>query len=130
MAQPISVLLVDDNPTFLSIVVEFLSSQADLIVIGTAQGGQQALRLTREIQPDVVLLDLNLTDLHGLEVIPHLRELRPDLGIIVLTWHNADSYYRQALAAGADDFVHKPKMYTDLASSIRQVGRGTRRASQ
>jgi DNA-binding NarL/FixJ family response regulator len=117
----ISLLLVDDNPTFLEMATRFLQGHEDLAVVGTARGGEEALKQARDLHPDVVLLDLAMPKLNGLGVIPHLRSTLPDMGIIVLTLLDASAYRQAALDAGADDFVSKTALVADLLPAIRRV---------
>jgi len=119
--DPISVLLVDDNPVFLSIAARFLRACDDLVVLGAADGGQEALAKAWRLRPQVVLLDLRMPDLPGLEVIPLLRAILPQVGIVVLTLLDGNSYREAALAADADEFVSKAFMDTDLLPAIRRV---------
>jgi two-component system NarL family response regulator len=118
--KPISVLLVDNNPIFLRAASRFLATHAEVIVVGTAAGGVEALARAQELQPQVVLIDLAMPDLPGLQAIPRLREMLPDMGVIALTMLDTDVYRRAALAAGADEFVPKAAMHTDLLPSIRR----------
>ena len=119
--KPISILLVDDNPTFWRIVTRFLQEHGDVMVAGTASGGEEALALARDLQPDIVLIDLAMPGLSGLETIPRLRAMLPAVGIIALTVLDINSYRQAALAAGANDFVPKASLDTDLLPAIRQV---------
>jgi len=117
----ISVLLVDDNPTFLRIAARFLQSQEGVVVVGTASGGKESLVKAKELQPQVILLDLAMPDLPGLEAIPRLRDMLPEAGIIALTLLDTKGYRQAALAAGADDFIPKVALNTDLLPAIRRV---------
>jgi len=119
--KPISVLLVDDNPNFLRIATRFLQQHDDIVVVGAAGGGREALALARELQPDIVLIDLAMPGLSGLETIPRLRAMLPGVGIIALTMLDTNSYRQAALEAHANDFVPKASLDTDLLPAIRQV---------
>jgi DNA-binding NarL/FixJ family response regulator len=119
--KPISVLLVDDNPSFLRIATRFLQQHDDVMVAGAAGGGQEALALVQDLQPDIVLIDLAMPGLSGLETIPRLRAILPAVGIIALTMLDTNSYWQAALAAGANDFVPKASLDTDLLPAIRRV---------
>jgi DNA-binding NarL/FixJ family response regulator len=119
----ISVLLVDDHSTFLDIVTRFLQSHPDIVIVGTAGDGKAALRSARVLQPQVILLDLAMPDLSGLEVISPLRLIVPTAAIIVLTLLDGDGYRQAALAAGATDFVSKTTLSTDLLPAIRRIMR-------
>jgi DNA-binding NarL/FixJ family response regulator len=119
--KPISVLLVDDNPAFLRIATRFLQEHDDVAVVGAAGGGEEALALAEDLEPDIVLIDLAMPGLSGLETIPRLRAMLPAGGIIALTMLDTNSYWQAALAAGADDFVPKVSLDTDLLPAIRRV---------
>jgi DNA-binding NarL/FixJ family response regulator len=121
--DPIRVLLVDDNPTFLRIAARFLREHCDgeLEVVGALCGGQAAVEEAPKLRPQVILLDLAMSDLHGLEAIPLLRAELPEVGIIALTLLDTEGYRQAAQAAGADGFVAKATMSTDLLPTIRRV---------
>jgi DNA-binding NarL/FixJ family response regulator len=119
--KPISVLLVDDNPSFLRIATRFLEQHEDVVVVGAAGGGEEALALAQDLEPDIVLIDLAMPGLSGLETIPHLRAVLPGVGIIALTMLDTNSYWQAALAAGADGFVPKASLDTDLLPAMRRV---------
>jgi len=122
--KPISVLLVDDNPAFLRIVTRFLQEHDDIVIVGAADGGEEALALARDLQPDIVVIDLAMPGLSGLETIPRLRAVLPEVGIIALTVLDINSYWQAALAAGANDFVPKARLNTELLPAIRRVAQG------
>lgn len=123
MTSHTSVLLVDDNPSFLHILTRFLHeyNQGEVVVVGTADGDEQALVQARELRPDIVLIDLAMPGLPGLKAIPLLRAALPNLGVITLTLSDASGYRDAALAAGADGFVSKATVNTDLLPAIRRV---------
>ncbi len=125
--ESINVLLVDDNTTFLRVTTQFLEAHdaANMTVIGTANRGEQALEQVKELQPQVILIDLAMPGMPGLEAIPHLRRMMPDVGIIALTMMNTSSFRQAALDAGADEFIPKSAMRTALLPAItRLVERG------
>lgn len=121
--QKTAVLIADDNPTFLRIATRFLETHGtdELEVVGMANGGKEAVTLARELHPHVMLVDLAMPDLPGLEVIPILRETLPEIGIIALTLLDTTGYREAAMAAGADAFVPKATLTTDLLPAIQQV---------
>ena len=122
--KPISVLLVDDNPAFLRIATRFLQQHDDVAVVGAAGGGEEALALAQDLQPDIVVIDLAMPGLSGLETIPRLRAVLPEVGIIALTVLDTNGYREAALSASANDFVPKVNLDTDLLPAIRRVARG------
>jgi DNA-binding NarL/FixJ family response regulator len=122
----VSVLLVDDNPIFLHCAKRFLQKRQDVVVVGTVSGGRWAINLAQNLRPDVALVDLSMSDLPGLELIPQLRAALPEIGIIALTLFDTDDYRQAALAAGADGFVSKNTMNTDLMPAIQRITQDNR----
>ena len=117
-----TVLLMDDNLTFLRIVTRFLDAHDDVIVVGTVCKGENAITLIRDMEPDIVLIDIAMPNLlDGLKFIPRLRAALPDVGIIALTLLGTGGFRQAALDAGVDDFVPKAAMGADLLSAIRRV---------
>lgn len=119
----INVMLVDDETTFLRIETLFLENhfRNEVNVVGTAGGGEECLAKTQLLAPDVILMDLNMPGLSGLQTIPLLRIMFPEIRIIALTLDDAESSRRAVLAAGGSDLVSKAAMSTDLMPAIRKV---------
>ena len=118
MTTPISVLLVDDQPLFRRGVRMLVDSQADLTVVGEASDGQGAVDLATELRPDVVLLDLSMPRMDGLQAAELIRAELPDARVVVLSGYPASRMRQVALAAGADDYLEKT---ADLAPVARAV---------
>jgi len=116
----LSILLVDDNPGFLRILANFLekSSPGEIVIAGTALGGREGLTKAQALQPHLIVIDLAMPDLHGLAAIPQLRNMLPDTGIIALSLLDAGSYRDEALALGANEFISKAKLDTNLLPAI------------
>jgi two-component system response regulator NreC len=119
--NPISVLLVDNNPRFLRVVKRFLEAHDDVVVIGIVREGDEILAQALNLRPDIVLIDMSMPSLPGLEVIPRLRTALPEMGIIALALLGTDGYRQAVLEAGVDDFVPKAAMGADLLPAIRRV---------
>lgn len=115
------VLLVDDNPKFLDIVIRFLETHAQFETIVTAPSGSEALARAREQKPDLVLLDLGMPGLNGLEILPVLRTLVPRSLIVILTLLDTEAYRRAARRAGADAFVSKGALHAELLPTIDRL---------
>jgi DNA-binding NarL/FixJ family response regulator len=126
--QPISLLLVDDNPRFLQVLTRFLHVRFsdEVVTVGTAGGGMEALVQAQNLRPQVILLDLVMPGLSGLDLIPRLRKSLPGVRIIVLTVFDSNGYRQAALEAGADAFVTKEALNTDLVPAILAVMRNGR----
>lgn len=118
---PIRILLVDDNPFFLDAVRDYLHLQKEFEVIGEATSGREALEQALQLQPDVILLDLNLGEESAIHLIPVLKEKLPKTRIVVVTIMKPDAYSGIALQNGADAFVHKPAMTQTLIPSIADL---------
>ncbi len=121
--RPVSLLLVDDNLTFLRILRRFLETQdrAAVRVVGTAGGGAEALVMAVVQRPELIVTDLAMPDLHGLELLPLLRRLLPETGLIALTLMRPESYEATTFAAGADAFVAKTTLESELLPAIQRV---------
>lgn len=124
--EPIPVMLIDDNPVFLRATAQFLEAHDDIVVVGTASRGDEALEKIETLNPQAVLIDLAMPGLSGLATIPRLRHLMPDLGIIALTVMHSEGFRQAALTAGADVFIPKATMRIHLLPAIRELARGER----
>ena len=117
----ISVLLVDDNSVFRDLAVRFLRTLPGIVVAGTATGGAEGLVRAQELHPDLVVMDLHMRDENGLQVIPRLRALLPQIGIIALSLLDPDGFRQATLRVGADEFVDKMTMSNDLLPAMQRV---------
>ena len=113
-----SILLVDDNPTFCRIIEQYIGTHPQFEGLVWAQNGKEAIDQARQMQPDIVLLDLGMPDVSGLEVLPILRSMLPKAVIIVVTLLDTESYRQAALQAGASGFVPKSKLNAELITAI------------
>lgn len=128
--KPISLFLVDDNPSFLRAARHFLERDMSVEILGSASGGEGVLEDVRDLKPQVALVDLAMPEVSGLSLIPALREQNPDLGIIALTIMDTPTYEKAALLAGADAFLSKSILFTDLLPTIRRVAAMDRHTSR
>ena len=119
MTDPIRILLVDDSPYFLDAARDFLHMHEAIQLVETAADGEQALAKALALSPDVILLDLNLADHSGLDLIPAFRVQLPNVKIIMLTMMEQSAYRTAALRAGADAYVQKSDMSATLIPAIR-----------
>jgi DNA-binding NarL/FixJ family response regulator len=118
------VLCVDDHPVVRSGIQQFIDLQDDMVVVGTAATGKEAIEQFRQHQPDVTLMDLELPDISGIEVIRKIRFEDTTARIIVLTMYGGEEDIAQALEAGAKTYLLKDTSSEDLVRSIREVRRG------
>lgn len=120
----ISVVIVDDHPMFRDGLNTALSFENDIRVIGQSEDGEDALRTVRRLQPDVVLLDINLPLMNGLQVARQLKAERSNIAIIVLTAYHDAQQVLHAMRAGASAYCPKDITPDDLIEIIRDVSRG------
>lgn len=114
--------MVDDSPEFLEAATRFIEIDPEIEIVGRVMRGREALDAIREHQPDVVLLDLAMPDLHGLDVIRLIKKHFQFLPrIIVLTLYDNPEYRASAEALGVDGFIHKSDFGTELLQTIHQI---------
>lgn len=121
---PIRVFLADDHGILRAGLRLLIDAQPDMRVVGEAGDGAGTLHLVADLQPDLILLDLTMPGLGGLEVLPLLRQRAPNSRILILTMHDNEGYLRQALQAGAAGYVLKGAVDSELLNAIRAVARG------
>jgi DNA-binding NarL/FixJ family response regulator len=121
--MPIRLLLVDDDAGFRATLRQLLEQRAEAQVLGEAGNGEEAVRLTNDFRPDVVLMDLAMPRMNGLEATRQLKARWPDLAVIILTVHDDGVYRRTALAAGATAFLEKKMLGVDLWPTLARACR-------
>lgn len=124
MNRTIEILLVDDQRFVQQRLQQMLSSQADLQIVGTACDGQRAIALTESLRPDVVLIDIEMPRMNGIEAASIIKQRFPDCKILVSSSHENPKYVRQVISAGGDGYILKTTPTEDLATAIQSVYRG------
>jgi NarL family two-component system response regulator LiaR len=123
-AETISIIIVDDHAVVREGVRAFLETQPDLLVLGDAGSGEEALRLVAETAPDVVLMDLVMPGMDGVETTRRVKRISPRTQIIVLTSYHQDEHIFPAIRAGALSYLLKDLDSHELAGAIRKAARG------
>jgi len=123
-APAIRILIADDHPVVRDGLAAMLGTQADFEVVATAADGQQAVRLAAELRPDVVLLDLEMPELDGVEALTRLRAASPAVRALVFTAFDTDERILSAVRAGAQGYLLKGAPRDELFRAIRVVSQG------
>ena len=127
MTERIRVLCADDHPLMRDGIAFVLQSQADMELVGQAVNGEDAVRLFRELRPDVTLMDLQMPGMNGLEAVERIRAEYPKARIVMLTTYSGDVQASRAFKAGVAGYLLKSTLRTELLSTIRAVIGGARR---
>ncbi len=120
----IKIVLVDDHEIVRAGLRMLLSSHSDIEIIGEAENGQQALQLCQKNPPDVVIMDITMPGLSGLEVTRQIKQQCPNTAVLALTIHEGEQYFFEMLNAGASGYVPKRAAPTDLVNAIHAVYSG------
>src|ERR1700675_3560065 len=120
----ISVLLVDDHSLVRRGFRRMLEDEPDITVVGEANDGDEAIRLSRTLRPQVIVMDCALPGTSGLDATRKILERSPEVSVLMLSMHSEDTLVRQALDAGARGYVLKSAVDLELATAIRRVAAG------
>ena len=124
MQERTRVLLAEDHNTVREGIKMLVNAQPDMLVIGEAADGNAAIAKTRELSPDLLVMDISMPELNGLRATEKLRREFPDLKILTLTRHTDDGYLQQLIKAGVNGYVLKQSAPTELINAIRTVTAG------
>ena len=116
-----TILIVDDNARLRALMRGIAAQESDLHVVGEAADGAEAMRLAQALQPDIVLLDLAMPRVNGLEALRRITAARPATTVIIVTVHAEDAYRRAAEDGGADAFLLKKTLGTVLRPTIQRL---------
>jgi DNA-binding NarL/FixJ family response regulator len=124
--RQIKILTVDDHPILREGIAAVIQGEKDMLIVGEASNGREAIEMFRYTRPDVTLMDLQMPDMNGIDAIATIREEHPQARIIVLTTYEGDVLARRALKAGATGYILKDMIRTELLGAIRAVHHGKR----
>lgn len=130
MKQKLTLLLADDHRLLRSGLKLLLQRNPDMLVVGESEDGEQTIRLFEQLQPDILLLDLSMPNMGGIECLKEIKSRYPEARVIVLTMHEDENYIKRAMQAGASAYVHKSAADTDLFKAIEAVEAGSFYLSQ
>lgn len=122
VGDKIRVVIVDDVSETRENVRKLLQFESDVDVVGLARTGKEAIQISQELNPDVVLMDINMPDMDGISATEAIRSHQPAVQVVILSVQGDPNYMRRAMLAGARDFLTKPPMGDELISAIRRAG--------
>src|SRR6266568_9413119 len=122
--QPIHVLLADDHDILRQGLKLLLSLQQEMQVVGEARTGREAVEMACNLKPDVVVMDISMADMDGLEACRRIRSQQPATQVLILTMHESEDYFLQALRMGAAGYLVKKAAPSDLQAAVRAVAHG------
>jgi two-component system response regulator NreC len=120
----ISLILADDHAVVRSGIRMLLEAEPDIEIVAEAESGRQAVEQVRHFMPDVVLMDVQMPELNGIEATQQIKKMVPSTAVLALTMHEDDQYFFEMLHAGASGYVPKRAAPDDLVTAIRTVARG------
>jgi len=124
LVSTLRIFLADDHVVLREGLRSLVNAQSDMMVVGEAGNGRAALQQVREIQPDVVIMDVSMPELNGIQVTERLKRAYEKIMVLILTAHDDSGYLRQLLAVGASGYVLKKAAADDLIKAIRVVSAG------
>ncbi len=124
MEAKIRIVLAEDHNTVREGIKMLVNAQPDMDVVGEAADGRAAIEKTRQLAPDLLVMDISMPELNGLKATEKLRQEFPDLKILTLTRHTDDGYLQQLIKAGVNGYVLKQSAPTELINAIRTVSAG------
>ncbi|MFZ5570305.1 MAG: response regulator [Thermodesulfobacteriota bacterium] len=122
--NPYTIILADDHVLFRQGVHRIISEYPDLSIIGEAGDGLQLLKILNHARPDLIILDIAMPHLRGLEAAREIKALHPHIRILLLTMHRDMAYFRNAISAGVEGYLLKEDADTELLSAIRTIRKG------
>ena len=123
-AEVIRLLLVDDHPVVRKGTRDVLEGESDLLVVGEAESGEQAIVQSRARRPDVILMDVSMPGMNGIEATRRIKAEQPGVGVLVLTSYDDDAYVFALLEAGAAGYILKNATEDELLGAVRAVAAG------
>src|SRR5512141_664092 len=119
--EKVRVLIVDDVAETRENVRKLLQFESDIEVVGAARSGMEGIQLSQELDPDVVLMDINMPDMDGISATEAIRQKSPHIQVVILSVQGDQNYMRRAMLAGARDFLTKPPSGDELISAVRRA---------
>jgi two-component system nitrate/nitrite response regulator NarL len=122
LVHSIRVLIVDDEPLFMEMVQALLDVEEGIEVVGKAQHGKQAVKLAHDLRPDVIVMDVSMPVMNGIDATREIREENPNASVLILTGGSSITEIDKARTAGAAGFLTKDRIAGELVAEIRNLG--------
>jgi two-component system response regulator NreC len=119
--KKVKLLVADDHKIFRQGIKKLLEEESDMSVVGEAADGREAVKKATELKPDVILMDIAMANLNGLEATKQIKKVLPSIRVIMLTMHKNEEYILQSFQAGASGFILKEGAVEELVSAIRSI---------
>jgi DNA-binding NarL/FixJ family response regulator len=123
MSEPIRILIADDHPVFRFGMRALLEAQADMVVVGEAESGEDAVRMATSLQPDTVLMDINMPDVNGIDATRQITKAMPEIAVLIITMFDDDTVFT-AMQAGSRGYILKGATGEETLRAIRAVANG------
>ena len=117
----VTILIADDNPRLRALIQRLLAQEPDLNIVGEAANGADAIRMADQLRPDIIVMDLVMPGVTGLEAMRRIKMNHPATKVIITTVHRQNAYLRAAEASGTDAFLIKRTLMTTLVPTIRRL---------
>ena len=124
MTSKIRTLIADDHTLLRNGICALLKDEPDIVIVGEASDGREAVRLAGQLKPDVVLMDIAMPLLNGLEATRQIKREYPEINVLVLTMYDNEEYFREMLEVGASGYIIKRAAASELVTAIRAVYHG------
>jgi len=124
MSQKIGILIADDHTLFRNGIRALLEDEQDIVIVGEANDGREAIKLAAHLKPNVILMDIAMPLLNGLEATRQIKREHPEINVLVLTMYDHEEYFRQMLEVGASGYIIKRAAAHELVAAIRAVHSG------
>lgn len=119
--RTIKVLIADNNAKFIQTVKSFLANEQDIEIVGNARNGKEAISKAKELKPDIILMDVRMPEMNGFKSTSYIKQIMPEVKVIILTIYDIDEYRDAATNSGAVAFVLKKFMRDNLIQTIREA---------
>lgn len=118
---PYHIVLAEDHARFRQVIKSLIEANAGLKVVGEVEDGLKLLELLQETVPDLIILDISMPHLHGLEATRRIKQHFPEIKVLILTLHKCREYFRQAMLAGAEGYLLKEQADRELIPAIKKI---------